>query len=179
MPLTPPCTLSAVGWQGNAAMDRVLRLPQSLASSAVVFAAAALAGLLLAALVVQPPAAVHGGSLDRLLGWARVGMLTAGAVTLLVALGAGLRGERPTPPVQPARVLRSAMPGAFTLVALGRTPDDTRAIADAADAPSAIDLLWRWSDEHPDEQVVIFTPDGEPVALKRALMSDEPLAVSR
>lgn len=152
-------------------MDRVLRFPQSLLSSAVIVAAIALAGLLLIALLIQPPAAASGGSLERMLGWARAGMLTAGAIALLAALGAGLRGERAATAGQQVPVIRSAAPSAFTLVALGRTPDDARAITDADDALSAVTLLWRWSDEHPDEQVVVFAPDGEPLAFKRAAVS--------
>jgi hypothetical protein len=159
-------------------MDRVLRLPRSLASSAVIVAAAALAGLFVIALLLQPPAAESSSSLERLLGWARAGMLTAGAIALLAALGAGLRGDRAAMPAQPASLVRSTARGAFTLIALGRTPDDTRAIADAEDAPSAVALLWRWSDEHPDEQVVVFAPDGEPVAFRRSAINHEPLAIS-
>jgi hypothetical protein len=137
----------------------------------VIVAAAALAGLLVIALVLQPPATDGGGSIERLLGWARAGMLTAGAIALLAALGAGLSGDHTATSPPSATLIRSTAYGAFTLVALGRTPDDTRAIADAPDAPSAVALLWRWSAEHPDEQVVIFAPDGGPVAFRRPTTS--------
>jgi hypothetical protein len=74
--------------------------------------------------------------------------------------------RRETSPAKPP-------PTAFTLVALGRTPDDTRAIADAATASEAIRLLWDWAEAHPDEHIVIFNPDAEPVAFKRPAYGDQ------
>ncbi len=151
-------------------MERPFRSRPSGASSALLAGGIGLFGLLAYSLTLQAPYDAGADTLQRTIGWARAGLLTAGAATFLVGLAVSLRGDdsplpRWTSFGMPAE--RSRGEAAFTVVALGGTPDDTRAIADAEDAEEAIALLWQWSDMYPDEHVVVFDADAEPVAFKR------------
>ena len=155
-------------------MQRIQRIRPALMPSMAIAATISVLGLLALSLLVQPPYDAGADTLQRMLGWARAALFSAGALAFLVGLIASLRcgdsaGVAPTGPRQSAGA--RPLPAAFTLVALGRTPDDTRAIMDAPDAVEAIRILWQWSDEHPEEHVVIYDRDGEPVAFKRPLWS--------
>ena len=155
-------------------MQRIQRLRPALMPSMAIAVTISVLGLLALSLLVQPPYDAGAGTLQRMLGWARAALFSAGALAFLVGLIVSLRSGDP-PDVAPSgpRQFTGArpLPTAFTLVALGRTPDDTRAIMDAPDAVEAIRILWQWSDEHPEEHVVIYDRDGEPVAFKRPLWS--------
>lgn len=91
-----------------------------------------------------------------------VALYALGAVSFLrhgeVGVAGAGAGEAPAAPHRP--------PG-YTVVALGGAPDDTRAIADAADAAAAVLLMHGWRVTHPDERIIIFAPDGEPLAFRR------------
>ena len=154
-------------------MERIWRLRPVLGPSAVVVLTAAVLGLVLFSLMAQPPYEPGADATQRMLGWLRAGLFTAGALAFIAGLVIALRGnDRPAPVAirfdpAPAKPLAAV----FTVVALGRTPDDTRAIADAATAEEAIRLLWDWAAAHPDEHIVIFNADAEPVAFKRPVDS--------
>lgn len=158
-------------------MERPFRVQPSGASSALLVGGIGLFGLLAFSLTLQPPYDAGADALQRALGWARAGLLTAGAATFLIGLAVSLRSDdfplpRRSPFILPPR---RRSPAAFTLVALGGTPDDARAIADANDAAEAIRLLWEWSEMHPDEHVVVFNADAEPVAFKRPAWVPSPM----
>ncbi|MGH2600767.1 MAG: hypothetical protein ACRDJ9_15450, partial [Dehalococcoidia bacterium] len=148
-------------------MERPLRHRPLIGSSILIAGIVGLFGLLAFSLLIQPPSDAGADSLQQMLGWARAGLFTAGAIAFLVGLAISLRGPGAPPerrsslPVEPEP---RRQPAAFTLVALGATPADTRAIADATSADEAIRLLWEWSEEHPEERVVLFNADAEPVA---------------
>jgi hypothetical protein len=152
-------------------MERLSRLRPVLGPSLVVVLTAGMLGLVLVSLAVQPPYDAGADSTQRMLGWARAGLFTAGALAFAGGLALALRGGSPPAPVALRREPRppKPLPAAFTLVALGRTSEDTRAIADTATAVDAIRLLWQWADTHPDEHIVVFNPDAEPIAFKRPL----------
>ncbi len=154
-------------------MERISRLRPVLGPSAVIVLMAGILGLVLISLMIQPPYGAQADSTQRMLGWVRAGLFTVGALAFITGLVIALRGNgrpeavaihREPPPPKP-------LPAAFTIVALGRTPDDTRAIADATTALEAIRLLWDWAEAHPDEHIVIFKADAEPVAFKRPAYS--------
>jgi hypothetical protein len=151
-------------------MERPFRTRPSGASSALLAGGIGVFGLLAYSLTLQAPYDAGADALQRTLGWARAGLLTAGAATFLVGLAVSLRNEEAPLPRWAsfgAPGTRSRADAAFTVVALGGTPDDTRAIADAKDAAEAVALLWQWSEMYPDEHVVLFGADAEPVAFKR------------
>jgi hypothetical protein len=158
-------------------MERISRLRPALGPTAAIVLTAGILGLILFSLMAQPPYDPEADAAERTLGWVRAGLFTAGALAFVAGLVIALRGgSRP----ETAAIGREASPAklpptAFTLVALGRTPDDTRAIADAATASEAIRLLWDWAEAHPDEHIVIFSPDAEPVAFKRPAYGDQDL----
>jgi hypothetical protein len=163
--------MMVAGWHcGDATMERPTIPRPSGASSTLLGVTAGFLGLLALSLTFQPPYHPEADSVERLMGWLRAGLLTAGAAAFLLGLIFAMRnGDSPIPyrrsvVPMPPRPRRSA---AFTLVALGGTPDDTRAIADAADAAEAVRVLWEWSDLHPDEHVVVFNAEAEAVAFKR------------
>jgi hypothetical protein len=132
----------------------------------------ALGLLLLVALsiVLQPPRPEGSDGVHRTLAWARAILFSGGALAFLVALLAVLRGVPLTwtPRVSraPAASVRRRRDG-FTLVASGGALDDARAIADAGDAGDAVQLLDQGRAAHPEEQIVIFAADGEPLAYRR------------
>ena len=152
--------------------------PRAAAPSFAIAAAIALLLLIILSVALQPPRG-DGDTLQQALGWARAAFFSAAACAFVLGLAVFLRSSNdPVRPVHPparSPYLRSRPEprGTFTLVALGGTPDDTRAIADVADARAAVALLRQWAREHPDEHIVIFDPDGEPVAFHR------PAAVGR
>jgi hypothetical protein len=151
-------------------VERPFRARPSGTSSALLAGGVGLFGLLALSLALQPPYDAGADGLQKLLEWARAGLLTAGAATFLIALAVSLRSDEFPLPRRSPFVLPPQRPrgtAAFTLVALGGTPDDTRAIADADDAAEAVRLLWEWSDKHPDEHVLVFNAEAEPVAFKR------------
>jgi hypothetical protein len=152
-------------------MIRITRLRPAIAPTAVALVVGVgMAGLIAASFVVQRPYEVGADGAQQVLGWARAGLFTAGAVAFATGLAMALRGVRDelppsvwTAPATPPRVL----PASFTLVALGRSPEDTRAIADADTAAEAIRILREWSEDYPSERIVIFNADAEPIAVKR------------
>ena len=127
--------------------------------------------LIVFSMIVQPPRVEEADALQRALGWLRTGLFTGGAVAFIAALFALLRGEGRLAVSTGAgeRSVGSRRPaaGSFTLVALGGTPDDTRVITDTADAEGAVRVLRQWATTHPEELVLIFAPDGEPIAFRR------------
>ena len=150
-------------------MQRIPRRRPALGPSAVIVLTAAVLGLVLFSLAVQPPYDPGADATQRALGWVRAGLFTVGAFAFVAGLIIALRGGGRSAPVALRRepAPPKPLPAAFTLVALGRTPDDTRAIADAPTALEAIRRLWDWAEAHPDEHIVIYNPDAEPVAFKR------------
>ncbi len=155
-------------------MQRIPRIRPAVMPSVAILLTVGLLGLLALSLTVQPPHDAGADSLQQMLGWARASLFTAGALAFLIGLVIALRSSRSpdaaTRDTRPPTTSRP-LPAPFTLVALGRTPDDARAITDTADAAEAIRILWQWSEEYPDEHVVIFDRQGEPVAFKRPLWS--------
>ena len=151
-------------------MQRIQRIRPALMPSMAIAATISVLGLLALSLLVQPPYDAGADGLQRMLGWVRAALFSAGALAFLVGLIVSLRSGD-SPEVAPTGPRQSAgarpLAAAFTLVALGRTPDDTRAIMDVPNAVEAIRILWQWSDEHPEEHVVIYDRDGEPVAFRR------------
>ncbi|MGD9893477.1 MAG: hypothetical protein AB7R89_26200 [Dehalococcoidia bacterium] len=151
-------------------MERPFRTRPSGASSALLAGGIGVFALLAYSLTLQAPYDAGADTLQRTLGWARAGLLTAGAATFLIGLAVSLRSDD-APLARWASFGRSGVrtldSAAFTVVALGDTPDDARAIADAGSAEEAIALLWQWSDRYPDEHVVVFDADAEPMAFKR------------
>ncbi len=155
-------------------MQRIQRIRPAVLPSMAIAGTISVLGLLALSLLVQPPHDAGADSLQRMLGWARASLFSAGALVFLLGLIVALRsgGAPDVAPPGPRRFSATRpLPVAFTLVALGRTPDDTRAIVDAASAAEAIRILWEWSEEYPDEHVVIYDRDGEPIAFKRPLWS--------
>lgn len=135
----------------------------------VAFATSLLLAVVLS-LTVQPPTITGDDTLGAALAWIRAGFFSAGALAFVVSLavfvrsdsGAGARS--PEPPVAGA----TAPPRtAYTVLALGVGPDDPRAITDAVSATIAVHTLRAWSAEHPDERVIIYSPDGTPAAFYR------------
>lgn len=151
-------------------MHRIQRIRPVVAPSLAILATLALLALLALSLAVQPPHVAGADRAERVLGWARASLFTAGALAFLVGLIVSARAgsssaEERTPVVHlPAQ---HPLPVAFTLVALGGSPEDTRAIADAPDGAAAIRILWEWSEAYPAEHVVIFNAEGEPIAFRR------------
>lgn len=152
-------------------MQRIVRLRPAIAPSLALAAIFGVLGLIVLSFVFQPPYEAGADSTQRLLGWARAGLFTSGAIAFVVGLALAVRAS---PERRPAAIAPRAMPqpprslpAVFTLVALGRTADDTRAIADAATPAEAVRLLREWSDTYPGEHIVIFDSDAEPVAFKR------------
>ena len=151
-------------------MERPFRVRPSRGSSALLAGGIGVFALLAYSLTLQAPYEAGADALQQTLGWARAGLLTAGAAAFLVGLAVSFRGDvTPLHRWTPFGGFAARVPSdaAFTVVALGDTPDDARAIADAGDAEEAIAILWRWSDMHPDEHVVVFDAEAEPMAFKR------------
>ena len=153
-------------------MERIVRLRPAVAPSLAILAALGLAGLLTLSLAIQPPHDAGADPLQRTLGWARAALFTAGALAFLIGLVVSMRGGGS--PQEPGLLSRTpatpqARRAAFTVVAFGRTPEDTRAIADAQDGAEALRLLRAWSEEYPDETIVVFDADAEPIVFKRSV----------
>lgn len=151
-------------------MQRGGRLQAAATPSLIAACASAIALLIALSMAVQPPGSGRVDTVEQALAWARAALFTAGAVTFVVALLALVRGGPALPERTPERrraVTRRRTGTGYTLVALGSTPDDTRAITDAVDAGEAVSILGAWSAAHPDEHVIIFAADGEPVAFRR------------
>ena len=151
-------------------MERIVRLRPVLGPSLVVVVTAVLLALVLASLAMQPPYDAGADSTQRMLGWLRAGLFTAGALAFTVGLALAFRGgggtpvaHQPHPPAAPPRPLAAE----YTLVALGQSPEDTRAIADAATATEAVRLLREWAADCPGEHIVVFDSDAEPIAFVR------------
>lgn len=125
--------------------------------------------LLALSVVLQPPRAGGAGALELALAWGQAILFSAGSLAFLLALvvpsRAGVRARQTW--LLPAAAPTSRVDVPFTLVALGVTAEDTRGIQDAADPEQAVVLLWQWSEEHPDERLVIFGPDGAVLAFRR------------
>jgi hypothetical protein len=151
-------------------MERPFRTRPSGASSALLAGGIGVFALLAYSLTLQAPYDAGADTLQRTLGWARAGLLTAGAATFLIGLAVSLRPDDASHSrwsIFGGSGARTTSVAPFTVVALGDTPDDARAIADARDADEAIALLWQWSNMYPDEHVVVFDADAELMAFKR------------
>jgi hypothetical protein len=142
--------------------------------------AAAVTVVLAFALLLQPPRPERVEHVQQVLAWARAGLFSAGVLAFVLAALLMLRPALPERAVPPEAETAEAadQPGAepltprrlhFTVVALGRRADDTRAISDAHSAAEAIAIMSRWSDAHPDERIAIFRPDGKLLAFRRAV----------
>lgn len=158
----------------GAAVSYVKRAPAAIVAPLGVIAfPVLLASAVALSLAVQPPSVANSSQTETLLAWLRAGCLSAGVIVLIVGLVSVLR--RDTKPSSahvwsdvdgPEKA--SAPPRtAYTLVALGDSPDDARAIHDTVSAAVAVGTMRTWIDEHPDERVVVFSPDGEPMAFYR------------
>jgi hypothetical protein len=153
-------------------MQRMSKLRPAFGPSAVIVITAAVLGLVLFSLSVQPPYDDGADATQRMLGWVRAGLFTLGALAFVAGLVIALRGTgQPAAAIQQEPRAPKPLPAAFTLVALGRTPDDARAITDVASAGEAVQLLWAWTETYPDEHVVIFNEHAEPVAFRRPTVS--------
>ncbi len=75
------------------------------------------------------------------------------------ALGATPRQTNPTPTAENGP--------RFTLIALGATTGEVRAIADFDDATHMLQALRDWREQHPDEEFRIYTGAGVQVARRR------------
>jgi hypothetical protein len=96
-------------------------------------------------------------------------LFTVGALAFVAGLVIALRGsgQPAAPPLRQESRPPNPSSATFTLVALGRTPDDARAISDAGSAREAVRLMWAWAESYPDEYVVVFNTHAEPIAFKR------------
>lgn len=120
-------------------------------------------------IVLQPPRPDGADDLHRALAWARATLFTVGAAAFLLALAAFLSSGRAAPvaaEVVPGPPGRLTPPGRYTVVALGSNPHDPRAIADADNASRAVTVLKQWAATHPGEHIVIYAPNGAPLAFR-------------
>ena len=150
-------------------MQPPFKQPAALPSYAIATASALLLFVLLS-IVMQPPSVRGTGAVQQALAWLRAVFFSAGLAAFVLALLAWLRRDAGSHEALASAAAAAAarQPGdRFTLVALGGAPDDTRAIRDAPDAASAVELLWQWAAAHPQEHVVIFAAGGEPIAFRR------------
>jgi hypothetical protein len=151
-------------------MQRTQALPRPMVSPAVAVATALFLVLVAGSVVVQPPRAGGSDPLLAGLAWVQAVFFSAGLLTFVVALlsiarggfGGRLHGDSGRAGGRPA-----ATGTGFTLIAIGGTPDDMRAITDAGDAAAAVAIMAEWSSAHPGEHIVVFGADGEPVAFRR------------
>lgn len=139
----------------------------------------AAATLLVVALSIalQPPETEAAPGIERALAWVRAAFFTTGALAFVLGLLFFMRTGTSSEAAAGAISMPAAKGGpwpAYTIVALGAAPDDTRAIADAPDADEAVDVIRRWSRTHPGEQLIIYAPDGEPIAFRRAATPAQP-----
>jgi hypothetical protein len=121
-------------------------------------------------IVIEPPQPEGTGELLQALAWMRAALFSAGVLAFVVALIQFVRGSgAPAMDSIPAKIAaeKPRRRPAFTVLALGHSAEDVRAIADARDARQAMATLASWSEMHPSESVVIFAPDGEPLAFRR------------
>jgi hypothetical protein len=155
---------------GGVIVQRSGRIHAVVTPSLAIAISTAFIGLVVLSIALQPPGGGRIETLEQALAWARAAVFSIGAAAFLVALITLARGSAPA-----QRAVQSALPsavrrlsaGGFTLVALGRAPDDTRAITDAADAGEAVRIMREWIAAHPDEHVLVFAPDGEAIAFHR------------
>src|SRR5262249_23004609 len=135
------------------------------------------AGLLLAvalSIVIEPPRPEGTGELLHALAWMRAALFSAGALAFVVALIQFVRAPRAQTIESTTAAIRAERPHrrpAFTVLAVGDSAEDVRAIADARDARRAVATLASWSYTHPHESVIIFAPSGEPLAFRRSIAS--------
>jgi hypothetical protein len=166
----------------------LLGRPRAAAMTPALAVAAAAALLLLVALSIalQPPNTADADAVARALAWARALLFAAGTFAFLLGTVAfartgTARDEQPDeaeddvegmvvvpPPTSVVERREEERPMRFTLIALGSSDDDARAIVDFGDAAALLTAMraWRW--QFPDEELLVFGPDGAQIARRSA-----------